>query len=136
MPQFNAQRMFSHDTYPSYGVYALSSIAAYLSMATSQFSSTMDAMGGSWPSRKIVAYVFSGLVLAVFIGFRLLYCDSFGEILMAAVIGGVAGAIFFAINKAIFGEEAMNFLGLPYLVSKESEGSPIYVCAATDPTSA
>jgi hypothetical protein len=24
----------------------------------------------------------------------------------------------------------MNFLGLPYMVSKESTGSPIYVCAA------
>ena len=44
----------------------------------------------------------------------------------------IVGVIFFYINKAIFGVEAMNFLGLPYLVSKESEGSPIYVCAKDD----
>lgn len=136
MPQFRPERVFSHDTYPSYSVFSLTSIATYLAMATSQFSSTLDAMGGSWPARKIMAYVFTGIVLAVFIGVRFLYCDSFSEIMMAAIFGAITASILFAINKAIFGEEAMNFLGLPYMVSKESEGSPIYVCAATDPTSA
>ncbi len=130
--------MFSHDPYPSYGVYSITAIGTYLAMATSEFSSTLDAMGGSWPARKIVAYAFIGIVLAVFIALRYLYCDSFSEILIAVMLGAIAAAIFFAINKAIFGEESMNFLGLPYLVTKESQGSPIYVCAAQkdDPTSA
>jgi hypothetical protein len=33
------------------------------------------------------------------------------------------------INKKLFGKESMNFLGLPYIVSKESKGDPIYICA-------
>ena len=41
----------------------------------------------------------------------------------------IVGTVFFYINKAVFGEEAINFLGLPYLVNKEKEGSPIYVCS-------
>ena len=45
---------------------------------------------------------------------------------------------FYYVNKSVFGEESMNFLGLPYMVSKESQASPIYVCAAEkdDPTTA
>jgi hypothetical protein len=129
-PQFTPQRMFSHDPYPSYGVYALTSIATYLGLATSEFSNTLDAMGPDWASRKTVAYTFIGLVLATFITARLWSCDSMSEVLVAFTLAILIGAIFFSINKAIFGEEAMNFLGLPYMVSKESQGTPIYVCAA------
>lgn len=128
--QFSPGRMFSHDPYPSYGIYAITSIATYLGLATNEFSSTLKAMGPEWQSRSTVAYTFIGLVLVAFIAARLWKCDSMGEVIMAFTMAIVAGAIFFSINKAIFGEEAMNFLGLPYMVSKESTGSPIYVCAA------
>jgi hypothetical protein len=58
---------------------------------------------------------------------------------MAAIaMAMIVGAIFFYVNKSLFGEEAMNFLGLPYLMSKDSQGAPIYICSADtqDPTSA
>lgn len=128
--QFSVGRMFSHDPYPSYGVYAITSIATYLGLATAEFSSTLDAMGPEWKSRSTVAYTFIGLVLVAFIAARLWSCDSFGEVIMAFTMAIVAGAIFFSVNKAVFGDDAMNFLGLPYMVSKESTGAPIYVCAA------
>jgi hypothetical protein len=129
-PQFKAERMFSHDTYPSYGVYSLTAIATYLGLATKEFANTMDAMGPEWSSRSKVAYTFIALVLIAFIAARAWSCDTMGEIGAAFVLALVSGTIFFYVNKAIFGEEAMNFLGLPYMVSKESQGSPIYVCAA------
>jgi prolipoprotein diacylglyceryltransferase len=122
--------MFSHESYPSYGVFSITSIATYLGLATKEFTPTLNAMGPEWTSRSTVAYVFIGLVLAAFIGARLWSCDGLGEILAAFTMAIISGAIFFFINKAVFGEEAMNFLGLPYMVSKESQGSPIYVCAA------
>lgn len=129
-PQFVPQRMFSHDQYPSYSIFSITSIATYLGLATSDFSSTLNAMGPEWASRSTVAYTFIGLVLVAFISARLWSCDSLGEIIMAFTLAIVFGAIFFSINKAIFGTESMNFLGLPYMVSKESQGSPIYVCSA------
>jgi hypothetical protein len=129
-PQINPQRMFMHDTYPSYGVYSITAIATYLAMATKEFSSTRDAMGPEWASRSAMAYAFIGLVLTAFIAAQVWSCDSISEILIAAIFAVVVGFIFFYVNKSLFGEEAMNFLGLPYLVSKESQGSPIYVCAA------
>jgi hypothetical protein len=130
IPQFNAQRMFSHDTYPSYGTFSITAIGTYLALATREFSNTLDAMGSEWASRKTIAYIFISLVIATFITARLWNCDSTSEIAVALIFAVVVGAIFFYINKSIFGEESMNFLGLPYLVSKESQGSPIYVCSA------
>lgn len=127
--QFKPERMFSHDTYPSYAVYSITSIATYLGLAMREFSSTLDAMGTEWSSRSTVAYIFIGLVLAMFISARIWSCDSMSEVVIAFIFAIVFGAIFYTVNKSLFGEEAMNFLGLPYLVSKESEGSPIYVCS-------
>jgi len=134
-PQFAVERMFLHDSYPSYSTFSISAIATYLTLATTEFSSTMKTMGPDWSLRVIMSYIFIGLLLCAFLGFRCWsYCDSLSEILMAFTFAVITGAIFFYINKKLFGIEAMNFLGLPYMVSKESEGSSIYVCAASTST--
>ena len=137
-PQFTVERMFSHSAYPSYSMFTITSIGTYLGLATKEFGPTMNAMGEEWSSRATVAYVFIGLVLALFILSRWFYCEDLGELLMAVVLAVIVGILFFQINKSIFGTEAMNFLGLPYMVTKDSQGAPIYVCAAEkeDPTSA
>lgn len=128
-PQFKPERMFSHDPYPSYGVFSITAIATYLGLSTSIFSSTLDAMGDNWMLRKKVAYTFAVIVPLIFIYFRWINCDTIGDIIPAVAMAMIVGAIFFYINKSLFGEEAMNFLGLPYLVSKNKEGSPIYICS-------
>jgi len=128
-PQLRPERIFSHDSYPSYGVYSISAIGTYLALATSEFSSTTAAMGPEWASRSKVAYTFISLVVLAFIAARWSNCDNLSEIMIAVFMAVIVGTIFFYTNKAVFGAEAMNFLGLPYLMSKESEGSPIYVCA-------
>lgn len=130
IPQFNVDRIFSHDPYPSYGLYSVSAIGTYLGLATMEFSSTAAAMGPEWSSRSKVAYSFIAMVVLAFVLARWSYCaDNLGEIVVAVFMAIVVGTVFFYINKAVFGEEAINFLGLPYLVNKEKEGSPIYVCS-------
>lgn len=47
-PRFSPERMFSHDMYPSYGVFSIASIGTYLGLATNSFSDTMNAMGPEW----------------------------------------------------------------------------------------
>ncbi len=87
-------------------------------------------MGAEWDSRFSVAIGFILTVVIVFILSNFLKgCESFGEVLIATVLGILVGLTFFYINKAIFTQESMNFLGLPYLVNKSQEGSPIYVCS-------
>lgn len=138
-PRFDAQRMFTHDSYPSYGVFSITSIGMYLGLAMSEFAKTLDAMGPEWSSRSKVAYALITTVVLAFITVRWYSCDSFTEILIAVTLAIAIASIFFYINKSIFGPESMNFLGLPYLVNKADSGSPIYVCAAEkneDPTSA
>jgi hypothetical protein len=129
-PQFKPERMFSHDSYPSYGVFSITAIGTYLSLATAQFSSTLDAMGTEWTFRKKFAYGFATVIPLIYILFRWKNCDNISDIITAVALAIIVGAIFFYINKALFGEEAMNFLGLPYLVDKDSQGTPIYICAA------
>lgn len=129
-PQFKPERMFSHDPYPSYGLFSVTAIGTYLGLATMEFSNTLDAMGPEWASRSKVAYSFITLVIIAFLAARWRSCDSIGEIMAAIAMAFIVGAVFFYVNKSLFGDEAMNFLGLPYLVSKDSQGAPIYICSA------
>ena len=137
-PRFDVQRMFLHEPYPSYGVFSITAIGTYLGLAMSEFSSTLKAMGSEWESRSTVAYILIAIVTLAFTIVRKMGCDdNISEILIAAVLAIIVGLLFFYVNRALFGKESMNFLGLPYMVSKDSQGSPIYVCAKeNDPTSA
>jgi hypothetical protein len=147
-PQLRSDRIFSHDQYPSYGLFSISAIGTYLALATNYFSNTLNAMdnsldqnsqsSGIWSSRKLVAYSLICLTIAAFTTVRLWKCDTISEVSIAIIFAIIIGIIFFYINKSVFGEESINFLGLPYLVSKDSQGAPIYICAADnqDPTTA
>ena len=130
--RLDVNRIFNHDAYPSYGIFSITSIATYLGLATKEFTPTLDAMGSiDWSSRSIAAYACIGIVVAIFVLARLLLCtDTFGEMVIAMTLAVIVGTVFFFVNKKLFGMEGMNFLGLPYLVSKEEKGAPIYVCAA------
>lgn len=130
-PQFSLSRIFSHDQYPSYSIFSVMSIATYLGLSTSAFSDTMAQMGKEWQGRNRVAYFMIILFLLAFIGYRLISCDSIGEVMIAMTLAVFSGVGFFFLNKTLFGMEGVNFLGLPYLVSKDSQGKPIYVCSKT-----
>ena len=122
------QRLFSHSSYPSFGMFSIMGVVTYLSRSMMTFSETLDAMGPVWASRKIVAMIFSICLILVVLGGRIYGCESTGEILLAAALGVGAGLLLYSLHLSVFGEQGMNFLGLPYLVTKESQGTPIYVC--------
>jgi hypothetical protein len=137
--RFSADRMFLKKQRPSYGIFSIFAIGLYLGLATNSFSETFDRIdkmstqySSDWTARPIVAYTFIGIVLFLSILARIIMeCDTKSDIIVAVIGGIITGIFLFYGNKAIFGEESMNFLGLPYIVSKEKEGSPIYICAAT-----
>ena len=133
--RYDYKKIFSRNSFPSYGMFSITSIGVYLALAMLEFSNTLNAMDQTtrdqnWSSRSIVAYSLILSVITVYMIVRWISCESIGELSIAIILAIVTGLLFFYINKAIFGEEAMNFLGLPYLVSKESQGAPIYICAA------
>lgn len=143
-PTFNYKRMFAHDPYPSYGIFSITAIGTYLALAMNEFSETMEEMDKSvretnipgtinplWNTRCKISYFFILVVILSIIGVRYMLCsESVNEIIMAFAFAVITGILFFYLNRTIFGKESMNFLGLPYMVTKESQGSPIYVCAA------
>ncbi len=131
-PQYQYQRIFSHESYPSYSAFSVTAIATYLGLSTRAFAPTMEEMGREWSTRVTVAYAFIGLFLFAFLVARLWTCDAASEIAVAVVLALITGTVFFLLNQAVFGPEAVNFLGLPYLVRKDEEGAPIYVCASQD----
>jgi hypothetical protein len=125
------RRLFSHASYPSFAMFSTMGVVAYLGRSMLTFSETLDAMGPVWASRKIAASVFIiCLVLAVIGGRIYSGCEPTGEILLGGVLGVGAGILLYSLHVSLFGEKSMNFLGLPYLVTKESQGTPIYVCSA------
>lgn len=132
-PQYQYQRIFSHEAYPSYSIFSVTAIATYLGLSTSAFSETLEEMGREWSTRKTVAYSFIGLFLAAFFLARAALCESTTELFIAMLLAVIVAALFFSVNKAIFGIEAVNFLGLPYLVRRDEDGSPIYVCSPSGP---
>jgi hypothetical protein len=132
-PQYQYQRIFAHEAYPSYSIFSVTAIATYLGLSTSAFSETMEEMGREWSTRKTVAYSFIGLFLGAFFLARAIMCESTTELFVAMLLAVIVAAIFFFVNKAIFGIEAVNFLGLPYLVRRDEDGSPIYVCSPSSP---
>lgn len=128
-PQYHYQRIFAHEAYPSYSIFSVTAIATYLGLSTSAFRETMEEMGKEWSTRTTLAYSFIGLFLGAFLLARVSLCESASELFVAMILAIIVGAIFFFVNKAIFGIEGVNFLGLPYLVRKDETGSPIYVCS-------
>ena len=142
-PQLAIDRIYDHNPYPSYGVFSVVSIAAYLGLSTHEFSDTMQQMdfnnieqtqsnNSKWRMRSTVAYTLIGIFLALFIILRMIACsDGYSEILYASVLGLIVGMFFFKVNVSLFGMESINFLGLPYIVNKNDVGAPIYVCAPT-----
>ena len=136
-PQMDVSRMFNHDPYPSYGIFSMVSMATYLGFATNEFSAVLTSMGENWKTRSTIAYTFMGLIVLTFILARLFLSgcdDTLGEIIMATGLAVMVGYLFFYLNKMIFGQESMNFLGLPVLSSKGTDcnGNPnnIYICAS------
>ena len=128
------RRLFSHASYPSFAMFSTMGVVAYLGRSMLTFSETLDAMGPVWASRKIAASVFIICLVLTVIGGRIYSgCEPTGEIFLGGVLGVAAGILLYSLHVSLFGEKSMNFLGLPYLVTKESQGTPIYVCS-TPPT--
>ncbi len=128
-PSYDYTKLFSSDKYPSLSIYSITAIATYIGLAMNYFKETLQEMGVEWETRQSVAFVFTVGLLIFFVGMRIIRgCETKGEIVLASIFGLIVGALFYMMNKSMFGPEGINFLGLPVLVDKSKEGSPIYVC--------
>lgn len=95
-------------------------------------SSRGSSGGGDWSARPWIGL---SLTLAGMIGYaayRMMNTnESWGYLAITMLLAIFTGILLVYQNTALFGPEAVNFLGIPYLDSLLSTGAPITVCAAT-----
>jgi len=133
-PRYDYKRMFLHSQYPSYGVFSIVAIGAYLAMAMKEFSDTFKELDladaekiAQWKSRPIVAYCLIAIVsLVTIIVHWVLDDEPVGEIVIALTCALITGILFFYINMSLFGRDSMNFLGIPTM---SPLNGPVYICA-------
>lgn len=132
LARLNYTQIMPTHQYPSYGIFSIAAIATYLGLSTYEFYDVMESKGPQWKYRAAIAGVFIIAILLLCIIVRLINCDSFGEIAIALVFAVICGSLFFYINKLIFDKEAVNFLGLPTIESKDVAGKNIYICKVSN----
>lgn len=123
------ERITRFNEYPSISVTTLSAIAMYILSSMIKFNDTLKAMGPEWNTRFGFSVAFIMIIcLATFLFRWWMMCEGFSEIGLGILCGIVIGVSFFFANIALFGNESVNFLGLPYLVNKSDQGSDMYIC--------
>ncbi len=55
-------------------------------------------------------------------------CDSIGSLLISTLMAILAGLVISYQNNTLFGREAINILGLPYLDDRLETGDSVVVC--------
>jgi len=130
-PRLEPDRLFMHEGLISMPMFYMSATIAYLLGATMQFASVLNTMGASWSSRTLVSTIFA-ICLFVLCYLRNTGCASHLSLIGAALLGAGAGVFFWFVNSRVFGNESMNFAGLPYLTDKAESGGVLYACVPSD----
>jgi hypothetical protein len=124
------ERILSANKAPTVSIFFWGSFVAYISGANYSFAQVLTTMGQNWWPRIIFSIVGISLLTLLFILGRVGgSCDTWGSIAFALLTGLGCGFLFYFINLNLFGLEGLNFNGLPNLVNKTDQGSPVYVCA-------
>jgi hypothetical protein len=123
------ERILSANKAPTLSIFFWGSFVAYISGANYSFAQVLTTMGQDWQPRIIFSIVGISLLTLLFILGRVASCDSWGSIAFALLTGLGCGFLFYFVNLNLFGLEGLNFNGLPNLVNKTDQGSPVYVCA-------
>jgi hypothetical protein len=117
-------------SFPSRPLFLLSSVFGYLISSLIAFQDVIRNLDNDFQMRLTLA----GVGTLITLGLVLVYymrggCVSFIGGMSTIVLGVMLGLVLMNLHQKFFGLEAVNFLGLPTIVSKTEKGSPLYVCA-------
>jgi hypothetical protein len=115
---------------PSYGVYLISFACAYLATSLYMLKDELEVLDISKMKQYYISISSLFAVALLYLMFRLVSeCDSLGSSITGFIFGGIIGVLMVNMNVTLFGKESVNFLGIPLLRNKSSDGSPIYICS-------
>jgi hypothetical protein len=119
--------------FPSPSMFFLSGFISYMIGSMQQFGREIKSLSGDIAVRTTIAAGLSFLFIIAMLIFRYSYgCESFGSIILSAVLGSVMGMVFVFQNIAIFGRDGINILNLPMIQTALERGKPMYVCGPSD----
>lgn len=116
--------------FPSMPIFILSTFAFYCITSLLQQSDVLNQLGGDYAAKLPAAAVLSSALIIGLIYYLMNNgCSGFMVILFSIAAGGILGGAASGLFSLIFGQEAINILGLPLFVTRDSTGQPLYVCA-------
>ncbi len=124
--------------FPSGTLFIFGTILSYVSLTTYYNYDVLKDLGPQWEARAWIGPILSILALVFYGLYRVVNsCESLGLVSVTIFLSMFVGFLLVYQNASVFGPEAVNLLGLPYLDSRLEKGSPLYVCsnATTAPTS-
>ena len=117
-------------TFPSDTMFIMGGIASYIATSVIQMKDVLTNLGPEWEGRLYIMLTTIILGFATFIIHQRIYgCDTLGTLLVSAILAIFSGSILSFAHNKLFGKEAINILGLPYLDNRLETGAPLYVCS-------
>jgi hypothetical protein len=117
--------------FPSETIFILGGIGSYVMSSILQMKDVMTQLGPDWEGR---IYIIGTMLLLGFMTFIIYQlqndCNTFGSLLLSSILAILAGTLISFQNRSLFGKEAINLLGLPYLDDRIETGAPLYVCSS------
>jgi hypothetical protein len=121
--------------FPAMPMFILASVVSYCVSGVIQLSDVLRELGADYQAKIPTVLTLSSILLLLMIIYLMVNeCNGFLVILGSAALGGLLGTLFSIIIPLIFGQEAINILGLPLFVKKNEAGQPLYICAVKQPT--
>ena len=120
-------------SFPSGPVFFVGAVYAYILASIISFSDEYNYLGeknADWKSRIPMSVIFGTIFLFGFIAWRFMNsCDNIVPMIGSLILGIVIGTIVQRVHYSGFGEDSVNFLGVPLLLDRAADGKPMYICS-------
>jgi hypothetical protein len=117
--------------FPSMPMFILSTFTIYCITNILQQNDVLTQLGGDYAAKlPAVCFLSAGLIICLIYYLMSNGCNGFMTLLFSIAAGGLLGGAASGLFSLVFGQEAINILGIPLFVSRDSTGKPLYVCAA------
>jgi len=115
--------------FPSAPLFMLSTAAAYMFGSLSALKKELDTLGPEYSMRLSIAAIFLPTLIVLVTLYRLLNsCDEMGTMIATILVGGLLGLALTLQNRRLFGDSALNLIGVPLLRQRTAAGEKLYVC--------
>jgi hypothetical protein len=120
----------SAGAFPAAPLFVVSTFVFYCLSSLIQQSDVLKELGDEYAAKIPIVGTFSALLLILILTYFMYNgCNGFMTLLFSIGAGGLFGGLLSVLFSSLFGQEAINILGLPLFVRRDKVGKPLYICA-------